>query len=54
MGDYLCSGEVQQGIPVVQKAYGDSIHKVLHVVLVQTDTCYVVSKLQKEDENHII
>ncbi|WJX16018.1 putative pectin methylesterase cgr2 [Trifolium repens] len=46
-GDYLCSGEVQRAIPVLQKAYGDSMHKVLHV---GPDTCYVVSKLQKEDE----
>ncbi|CAK8569801.1 unnamed protein product [Lathyrus sativus] len=46
-GDYLCSGEVQRAIPVLQKAYGDSMHKVLHV---GPDTCYVVSRLQKEDE----
>lgn len=46
-GDYLCSGEVQQAIPILQKAYGDSMHKVLHV---GPDTCYVVSKLLKEDE----
>ncbi|CAL5206140.1 unnamed protein product [Lathyrus oleraceus] len=46
-GDYLCSGEVQRAIPVLQKTYGDSMHKVLHV---GPDTCYVVSRLQKEDE----
>ncbi|XP_057424677.1 probable pectin methylesterase CGR3 isoform X2 [Lotus japonicus] len=46
-GDYLCSGEVQRAIPILQKAYGDSMHKVLHV---GPDTCYVVSKLLKEDE----
>ncbi|XP_027331595.1 probable pectin methylesterase CGR3 [Abrus precatorius] len=46
-GDYLCSGEVQRAIPVLQKAYGDSMHKVLHV---GPDTCYVVSKLLKEEE----
>ncbi|RZB58291.1 putative pectin methylesterase CGR3 isoform B [Glycine soja] len=46
-GDYLCSREVQQAIPILQKAYGDSMHKVLHV---GPDTCYVVSKLLKEEE----
>ncbi|KAJ1377683.1 S-adenosyl-L-methionine-dependent methyltransferase, partial [Sesbania bispinosa] len=46
-GDYLCSGEVQRAIPILQKAYGDSMHKVLHV---GPDTCYVVSKLLKEEE----
>ncbi|KAK7310746.1 hypothetical protein RJT34_08450 [Clitoria ternatea] len=46
-GDYLCSGEVQQAIPILQKAYGDSMHKVLHV---GPDTCYVVSKLLKQEE----
>ncbi|KAL2317875.1 hypothetical protein Fmac_031751 [Flemingia macrophylla] len=46
-GDYLCSGEVQQAIPILQKAYGDSMHKVLHV---GPDTCYVVSKLLREEE----
>ncbi|CAL0322526.1 unnamed protein product [Lupinus luteus] len=46
-GDYLCSGEVQRAIPILRQAYGDSMHKVLHV---GPDTCYVVSKLIKEDE----
>ncbi|TKY57934.1 hypothetical protein E2542_SST14988 [Spatholobus suberectus] len=46
-GDYLCSAEVQRAIPILQKAYGDSMHKVLHV---GPDTCYVVSKLLKEEE----
>nr|KYP70369.1 Uncharacterized protein At3g49720 family [Cajanus cajan] len=46
-GDYLCTGEVQRAIPVLQKTYGDSLHKVLHV---GPDTCYVVSKLLKEEE----
>ncbi|CAL0332734.1 unnamed protein product [Lupinus luteus] len=46
-GDYLCSGEVQQAIPILQQAYGDSMHKVLHV---GPDACYVVSKLLKQDE----
>ncbi|TKY74944.1 hypothetical protein E2542_SST03709 [Spatholobus suberectus] len=46
-GDYLCTGEVQRATPILQKAYGDSLHKVLHV---GPDTCYVVSKLLKEEE----
>ncbi|KAI4316574.1 hypothetical protein L6164_024545 [Bauhinia variegata] len=46
-GDYLCTAEVQRTIPILQKAYGDSMHKVLHV---GPDTCYVVSKLLKEEE----
>ena len=46
-GDYLCAGEVLRAIPILQKAYGDSLHKVLHV---GPDTCYVVSKLLKEEE----
>ncbi|XP_027355231.1 probable pectin methylesterase CGR3 [Abrus precatorius] len=46
-GDYLCTGEVQRAIPILQKAYGDSLHKVLHV---GPDSCYVVSKLLKEEE----
>ncbi|RDX70243.1 hypothetical protein CR513_50537 [Mucuna pruriens] len=45
--DYLCTSEVQRAIPILQKAYGDSLHKVLHV---GPDTCYVVSKLLKEEE----
>ncbi|CAJ1973497.1 unnamed protein product [Sphenostylis stenocarpa] len=47
IGDYLCTGEVRRAIPVLQKAYGDSLHKVLHV---GPDSCYVVSKLLKEEE----
>ncbi|KAJ7958299.1 S-adenosyl-L-methionine-dependent methyltransferase [Quillaja saponaria] len=46
-GDYLCTAEVQRAIPVLKQAYGDSMHKVLHV---GPDTCYVVSKLLKEEE----
>ncbi|RZC05871.1 putative pectin methylesterase CGR3 isoform G [Glycine soja] len=46
-GDYLCAREVLRAIPVLQKAYGDSLHKVLHV---GPDTCYVVSKFLKEEE----
>ncbi|XP_017420679.1 probable pectin methylesterase CGR3 isoform X1 [Vigna angularis] len=46
-GDSLCTGEVPRAIPILKKAYGDSLHKVLHV---GPDTCYVVSKLLKEEE----
>ncbi|TYH45018.1 hypothetical protein ES332_D11G235800v1 [Gossypium tomentosum] len=46
-GDYSCSVEVQRVIPFLKKAYGDSMHKVLHV---GPDTCSVVYKLLKEEE----
>ncbi|KAK6277652.1 hypothetical protein POUND7_017975 [Theobroma cacao] len=46
-GDFSCTYEVQRAIPVLKKAYGDSMHKVLHV---GPDTCSVVSNLLKEDE----
>lgn len=46
-GDYSCTSEVQRAIPVLKKAYGDSIRKVLHV---GPDTCSVVSGLLKEEE----
>ncbi|KAK8625333.1 hypothetical protein V6N13_090206 [Hibiscus sabdariffa] len=41
------SSEVQRALPVLKKAYGDSMHKVLHV---GPDTCSVVSRLLKEDD----
>lgn len=43
----MCTSEVQRAIPVLKKAYGDSMRKVLHV---GPDSCSVVSKLLKEDE----
>ncbi|KAK6923922.1 hypothetical protein RJ641_010122 [Dillenia turbinata] len=46
-GDYACTLEVQRAIPSLKKAYGDSMHKVLHV---GPDTCSVVSMLLKEEE----
>lgn len=46
-GDYSCTAEVQRAIPILKKAYGDSMHKILHV---GPDTCSVVSKLLKEEE----
>ncbi|MBA0608396.1 hypothetical protein Godav_029817 [Gossypium davidsonii] len=47
VGDYTCSLEVQRAIPFLKKAYGDRMHKVLHV---GPDTCSVVSKLLKEED----
>lgn len=46
-GDYSCTMEVQRAFPILKKAYGDSMHKVLHV---GPETCSVVSKLLKEKE----
>ncbi|OAY35646.1 probable pectin methylesterase CGR2 [Manihot esculenta] len=46
-GDFSCTLEVQRAIPILKKAYGDSMHKVLHV---GPDTCSVVSELLKEEE----
>ncbi|GMN34225.1 hypothetical protein TIFTF001_004584 [Ficus carica] len=46
-GDFSCTLEVQRAIPVLKKAYGDSMRKVLHV---GPDTCSVVSSLLKEEE----
>ena len=48
-GDYSCTAEVHRAIPILKKAYGDSMHKVLHV---GPDTCSVVSKLLKEEETY--
>ncbi|KAA8531523.1 hypothetical protein F0562_006238 [Nyssa sinensis] len=46
-GDFTCTLEVQRAIPILKKAYGDSMHKVLHV---GPDSCSVVSNLLKEEE----
>ncbi|XAR62008.1 hypothetical protein NMG60_11016578 [Bertholletia excelsa] len=46
-GDFSCTAEVQRAIPILKKAYGDSMHKVLHV---GAETCSVVSKLLKEED----
>ncbi|KAF2283809.1 hypothetical protein GH714_016090 [Hevea brasiliensis] len=46
-GDFSCTLEVQRAIPILKKAYGDSMHKVLHV---GPDTCSVVFQLLKEEE----
>ncbi|KAJ9177408.1 hypothetical protein P3X46_012630 [Hevea brasiliensis] len=46
-GDFSCTLEVQRAIPILKKAYGDSMRKVLHV---GPDSCSVVSQLLKEEE----
>ncbi|THU53608.1 hypothetical protein C4D60_Mb10t16230 [Musa balbisiana] len=42
-----CTSDVLQAIPILKKAYGDSMRKVLHV---GPDSCAVVSKLLKEED----
>lgn len=42
-----CTAEVQHSIPILKKAYGDSMRKVLHV---GPETCAVVSELFKEED----
>lgn len=42
-----CSSEIYQALPYLKKAYGDSMHRVLHV---GPNTCSVVSKLLKEED----
>lgn len=46
-GGVSCTLEVQRALPILKKAYGDSMRKVLHV---GPDTCLVVSKLLKEED----
>lgn len=46
-GGVSCTLELQQALPMLRKAYGDSMHKVLHV---GPDTCSVVFKLLKEQD----
>ncbi|KAJ6954791.1 hypothetical protein NC652_006287 [Populus alba x Populus x berolinensis] len=45
--DFSCTVEVQEALPILKKAYGDSMHKVLHI---GPNTCSVVSHLLKEEE----
>lgn len=45
-GGSSCTLEVLQALPILKKAYGDSMHKVLHV---GPDSCSVVSSLLEED-----
>lgn len=42
-----CSSEVLKALPILKKAYGDSMNKVLHV---GPETCSVVSELLKEKD----
>ncbi|WOL01994.1 hypothetical protein Cni_G10713 [Canna indica] len=42
-----CSSDVLNAIPILKKAYGDSMRKVLHV---GPDSCAIVSKLLKEED----
>ncbi|XP_075496069.1 putative pectin methylesterase CGR2 isoform X3 [Primulina tabacum] len=46
-GDFSCTVEVQNAIPLLKMAYGGSMHRVLHV---GPDTCSVVSRLLKEKD----
>ncbi|KAL0412644.1 UNVERIFIED_CONTAM: putative pectin methylesterase CGR3 [Sesamum radiatum] len=46
-GGVSCSLELQRLIPILMKAYGDSMRKVLHV---GPETCSVVSQLLKEED----
>ncbi|KAL3843828.1 hypothetical protein ACJIZ3_001231 [Penstemon smallii] len=46
-GGVSCTQEVQRLIPILKKAYGDSMQKVLHV---GPETCSVVSQLLKEED----
>ena len=47
VGGASCTLELQQALPILKKAYGDSMRNVLHV---GPDTCSVVSKLLKEED----
>lgn len=47
LGDFSCTFEVQRAIPVLKKAFGDNMRRVLHV---GPDSCSVVSKLLREEE----
>lgn len=50
IGGVSCTQELQSAMPVLKKAYGDSMHKVLHV---GPDTCSVVSQLLKEEDTEV-
>ncbi|TMX01756.1 probable pectin methylesterase CGR3 [Solanum lycopersicum] len=45
-GGVSCTSELQRALPILQKAYGDSMQKVLHV---GPDACSVVSTLLKKE-----
>ncbi|CAM8935269.1 unnamed protein product [Rhodiola kirilowii] len=42
-----CAADVVRALPILNKVYGDSMHKILHV---GPDTCSVVSILLREDD----
>ncbi|KAK2987446.1 hypothetical protein RJ640_018583 [Escallonia rubra] len=46
-GGVSCSLEIPKALPILKKAYGDSMRKVLHI---GPDTCSVVSMLLKEED----
>uniref|UniRef100_A0A7C9DNE1 Uncharacterized protein n=1 Tax=Opuntia streptacantha TaxID=393608 RepID=A0A7C9DNE1_OPUST len=46
-GEFSGTLELQKAIPLLKKAYGDDMRKVLHV---GPESCSVVSKLLKEDD----
>ncbi|KAL7236218.1 hypothetical protein ACSBR1_019473 [Camellia fascicularis] len=46
-GGVSCTLEVQKALPILKKAYGDSMRKVLHI---GPETCTVVSELLKEED----
>ncbi|XP_057542442.1 probable pectin methylesterase CGR2 [Amaranthus tricolor] len=46
-GEFSGTLELQKAIPLLNKAYGNAMHKVLHI---GPETCSVVSKLLKEDD----
>lgn len=46
-GGSSCTLEVLQALPILKKAYGDSMHKVLHV---GPDSCSLVSSLLAEED----
>ena len=46
-GQFSATFEVSRTIPFLKKAYGDAMHKVLHV---GPETCSIVSTLLKEED----
>ncbi|KAI3864447.1 hypothetical protein MKW92_043735 [Papaver armeniacum] len=46
-GELSCTSELRSVIPILKKAYGDTMHKVLHV---GPDSCSVVTALLKEED----
>lgn len=46
-GGVACTYEVHKALPILKKAYGDNMRKVLHV---GPETCSVVSNLLKEED----